>query len=47
MIMCFYYVEGKLPKIKSLERFINDLERKFKIIGESFKRKLLRLVTVI
>lgn len=47
MIMCFYNVEGKIPKIKSLERFLNELERKFKIVGESYKRKLMRLITVI
>jgi hypothetical protein len=47
IIMCFYYKEGKLPKIKSIDRFLIDLERKFNILGESFKRKLLRLITVI
>ena len=45
--MCFYYVDGSLPKIKSVDRFLLDLEKKFKIVGESFKRKLLRLITVI
>ena len=47
IIMCFYYVDGSLPKIKSVDRFLLDLEKKFKIVGESFKRKLLRLITVI
>lgn len=47
IIMCFYYVDGSLPKIKSVDRFLYDLEKKFKIVGESFKRKLLRLITVI
>jgi hypothetical protein len=47
IIMCFYHKEGRTPKIKSIDRFLNDLEKKFKITGESFKRKLLRLITVI
>jgi hypothetical protein len=47
IIMCFYYVDGKLPKIKSIDRFLLDIENKFKVIGETFKRKLLRLITVI
>ena len=42
-----YQVYGSLPKIKSVDRFLLDLEKKFKIVGESFKRKLLRLITVI
>ena len=47
IIMCFYYKEGRLPKIKSIDRFLIDIQRKFNILGESFKRKLLRLITVI
>lgn len=47
IIMCYYNNESQLPKIKSIDKFLNDLERKFKIIGEIFNRKLLRLITVI
>jgi len=47
MIMCFYHIDGRLPKIKSIDKFLNDIDKKFKITGETFKRKLLRLITVI
>jgi hypothetical protein len=36
-----------LPKIKSFDKFLSDVEKRFKIRGEYLKKKLLRLVTVI
>jgi hypothetical protein len=47
IILCFYSKDGVLPRFKEVKKFLNDLERKFTIIGESFKRKLLRLITIL
>jgi hypothetical protein len=47
MILCYYYEEGKLPKFKSVDKFLSDINKQFKIRGEGLKRKLLRLITVI
>jgi hypothetical protein len=47
IILCFYSEEDKLPKIKSFDKFLSDVEKRFKIRGEYLKKKLLRLVTVI
>jgi len=47
IMLCFYSEEGKLPKVKSIEKFLSDLEKRFKIRGEYFKKKLLRLITII
>lgn len=46
-IMMCYYSKGGIPKIKSIDVFLNDLDRKFKMNGEYLKRKLLRLITVV
>jgi len=46
IMMCYYSKDG-IPKMKSIDVFLNDLERKFKMNGEYLKRKLLRLITVI
>jgi hypothetical protein len=46
-IMMCYYSKGGIPKIKSIDVFLNDLERKFKMNGEYLKRKLLKLITVV
>jgi len=47
MILCYYYEEGKLPKFKSVDKFLTDINKQFKIRGEGLKRKLLRLITVV
>jgi len=46
-IMLCYYSKDGIPKMKSIDKFLNDLERKFKMNGEYLKRKLLRLITVV
>ena len=47
IILCFYSEEDKLPKMKSFDKFLSDVEKRFKIRGEYLKKKLLRLVTII
>jgi hypothetical protein len=47
IILCFYSEEDKLPKMKSFDKFLNDVEKRFKIRGEYLRKKLLRLVTII
>lgn len=47
MILCFYSKDGVTPKLKEIKKFLNDIEKKFKITGEAFKRKLLRLITIL
>lgn len=47
IILCFYTEEGKVPKIKSVDAFLKDVDKKFKMTGEYLKRKLLRLITVV
>jgi hypothetical protein len=46
IMMCYYSKDG-IPKMKFIDKFLNDLERKFKMNGEYLKRKLLRLITVV
>jgi hypothetical protein len=47
IILCFYSEENKLPKMKSIDKFLSDVEKRFRVRGEYFKKKLLRLVTII
>jgi hypothetical protein len=47
MILCFYSKDGVTPKLKEIKKFLNDIQKKFNITGEAFKRKLLRLITLI
>ena len=47
MLLCYYYEEGKLPKLKPVKKFLTDINKQFKIRGEGLKRKLLRLITVV
>lgn len=46
IMMCFYSKDG-IPKVKSLDKFLSDIDKKFKMNGEYLKRKLLRLITVV
>lgn len=46
IMMCFYSKNG-VPKVKSVDKFLSDVNRKFKMTGEYLKRKLLGLITVI
>jgi hypothetical protein len=47
MLLCYYYEEGNVPKFKPVEKFLSDINKKFKMKGEYLKRKLLRLITVV
>jgi hypothetical protein len=47
IILCFYSEEDKLPKMKSFDKFLSDVDKRFKIRGEYLRKKLLRLVTII
>jgi hypothetical protein len=47
IILCFYSEENKPPKIKSFDKFLSDVDKRFKIRGEYLRKKLLRLVTLI
>ena len=47
IMLCYYYEEGKLPKFKPVDKFLSDIDKHFMIRGEGFKRKLLRLITVV
>ena len=47
IILCYYYENGKTPKFKPIDKFLNDIKKQFMIRGESLKRKLLRLITMI
>lgn len=47
IIICFYQKENKLPKVKSIDKFLSDLDRKFNIRGNALMRKLLKIVTNI
>ena len=46
IMMCFYSKNG-VPKVKSVDKFLSDVNRKFKMTGEYLKRKLLGLITVV
>lgn len=46
IMMCYYSKDG-IPKVKSIDKFLSDIDRKFKMTGEYLKRKLLRLITVV
>ena len=46
IMMCYYSKDG-IPKVKSIDKFLTDIDRKFKMTGEYLKRKLLRLITVV
>jgi len=46
IMMCFYSKDG-IPKIKSIDKFLSDVDKKFKMTGEYLKRKLLGLITVV
>ena len=46
IMMCFYSKDG-VPKVKSFDRFLNDIDRKLKLTGEYLKKKLLGLITVV
>lgn len=46
IMMCYYSKDG-IPKVKSLDKFLSDIDKKFKMNGEYLKRKLLRLITVV
>ena len=46
IIMCYYSKDG-IPKVKPVEVFLSDLDRKLKMNGEYIKRKLLGLITVV
>lgn len=46
IMMCYYSKDG-IPKVKSIDKFLADIDRKFKMTGEYLKRKLLRLITVV
>jgi len=46
IMMCFYSKDG-IPKIKNIDKFLSDIDRKFKMTGEYLKRKLLGLITVV
>ncbi len=47
IMMCFYSKDGELPKVKPIEVFLKDLDRKFNMNGEYINKKLLRLITLI
>jgi hypothetical protein len=47
IIICYYQKENKLPKVKSVDRFLIDLKNKFNIRGNALMRKLLKIVTNI
>jgi hypothetical protein len=47
IILCFYSEEDKLPKMKSYDKFLSDVEKRFRVRGEYLKKKLLKLVTII
>jgi hypothetical protein len=40
------YKDG-IPKVKGIDKFLSDVDRKFKMTGEYLKRKLLGLITVV
>jgi hypothetical protein len=42
MSLCFFD-----DKNKSLDKFLTDLDKRFKVRGEYLRRKLLRLVSLI
>jgi len=46
IMMCYYSKDG-IPKVKGVEKFLSDVDRKFKMTGEYLKRKLLGLITVV
>ena len=47
IIICYYQKGNKLPKVKSVDRFLIDLKNKFNIRGNALMRKLLKIVTNI
>jgi len=47
IMMCFYSKDGEIPKVKPIEVFLKDLDRKFKMNGEYLNKKLLGLITLI
>jgi len=46
IMMCFYSKDG-IPKVKGIDNFLSDIDKKFKMTGEYLKRKLLGLITVV
>ena len=46
IMMCYYSKDG-IPKVKGIDKFLFDVDRKFKMTGEYLKRKLLGLITVL
>lgn len=46
IMMCYYSKDG-IPKVKGVDKFLSDVDRKFKMTGEYLKRKLLGLITVV
>ena len=46
IMMCYYSKDG-IPKVKGIDKFLSDVDRKFKMTGEYLKRKLLGLITVV
>jgi len=46
IMMCYYSKDG-IPKVKSMDKFLGDIDKKLKMSGGYLKRKLLRLITVV
>lgn len=47
IILCYYQEEGKIRKMKSVDTFLKDIDKKFNFVGEYLNKKLLRLITLI
>jgi len=46
IMMCYYSKDG-IPKVKGIDKFLSDVDRKFKMTGEYLKIKLLGLINVV